>query len=52
MSVLYYPGKSNVVANTLSRMSIHSVAHIELEKKDLAHDVHMFALLGVQLVDY
>ncbi|WMV41372.1 hypothetical protein MTR67_034757 [Solanum verrucosum] len=33
MSVLYHPGKANVVADALSRFSIYSVAHIEDENK-------------------
>ena len=47
MSVLYHPGKANVVANTLSRMSMGSVSHVEKEKKELVKDVHRFSLLGV-----
>ncbi|WMV29153.1 hypothetical protein MTR67_022538 [Solanum verrucosum] len=51
MSVLYHPGKANVVVDALSRMSMGSVAHVEDEKKELVHDVHRLARLGVQLVD-
>ena len=32
MSVHYHPGKANVVADALSRLSMSSVAHVE-EKK-------------------
>ncbi|WMV09097.1 hypothetical protein MTR67_002482 [Solanum verrucosum] len=49
--VLYHPGKANVVADALSRLSMGSVAHIEEEKKELVRDVHRLARLGVQLVD-
>ncbi|KAH0652607.1 hypothetical protein KY289_030285 [Solanum tuberosum] len=51
MSVLYHPDKENVVADTLSRLSMGSVAHVENEKKELVRDVHRLARLGVQLVD-
>ncbi|KAH0773702.1 hypothetical protein KY290_010839 [Solanum tuberosum] len=51
MSVLYHPSKVNMVAYALSRMSMGSVAHVEDEKKELVHDVHRLARLGVQLVD-
>ena len=45
MSVLYHPGKANVVADALSRFSIGSVAHVEDEKKELVRDVHRLARL-------
>ncbi|WMV14189.1 hypothetical protein MTR67_007574 [Solanum verrucosum] len=51
MGVLYHPGKANVVADALSRLSIGSVAHIEEDKKELVQDVHGLARFGVQLVD-
>ncbi|WMV58815.1 hypothetical protein MTR67_052200 [Solanum verrucosum] len=51
ISVLYHPGKSNVVANALSRSSMGSVAHIKEKKKELVRYVHRLARLGVQLVD-
>ena len=35
MSVNYHPGKANVVANSLSRLSMGSVSHIDDEKKEL-----------------
>ena len=35
MSVLYHPGKANVVADALSRLSMNSVSHVEDEKKEL-----------------
>ena len=31
MSVRYHPGKVNIVANVLSRLSMGSVAHVEKE---------------------
>ena len=51
MSVLYHPGKANVVADALSKLSMGSVSHVEDGKKELVRDVHRLAHLGVQLVD-
>ncbi|WMV46003.1 hypothetical protein MTR67_039388 [Solanum verrucosum] len=48
MSVLYDPGKANVVADALSRLSMGSVTHIEDEKKELVCDVHRLAQLDVK----
>lgn len=45
--MLYHPGKTNVVADGLIRLSMNSVAHVEGEKKELAKDVHRLAQLGV-----
>ena len=50
MSVHYHPGKINVVADALSRLSMGSVAHVEEEQKELVKDVHMFAHLEVLLM--
>ena len=49
MSVYYHPGKANVVADALSRLSMGSVAHVD-EKNDLVKDVHRLARLGVFLM--
>ena len=51
MSVLYHPGKANVVADTLSHLSMNSVSHVEDAKKELVREVHRLARLGVRLVD-
>ncbi|WMV25598.1 hypothetical protein MTR67_018983 [Solanum verrucosum] len=51
MSVLYHPDKVNVVADSLSRLSMGSVAHVEDDKKELVWNVHRLSRLGVQLVD-
>ena len=51
MSVLYHPGKANVVADALSRLSMSSVSYIEDSKKKLAQEIHQLAILGVRLVD-
>ena len=50
MSMHYHPGKANVVADALSRLSMGSVAHVEEERKELVKDVHRFARLGVFLM--
>ena len=46
MSILYNLGKSNVVADALSRMSMGSVAHVEDGKKKLAQEVIQLTRLG------
>ena len=50
ISVHYHPGKANVVADALSRLSMGSVAHVEEKRKKLAKDVHKLAHLGVCLM--
>ena len=47
MCVHYHPGKVNVVADALSRLSMGSVAHVEEKRKELVKDVHRLARLGV-----
>ena len=51
MSFLYQTGKANMVADSLSRMTVCSVYHIDEVKKDLLRDVHRFARLRVRLED-
>ena len=51
MSVLYHPGKANVVVDSLSFMCMGSVPHVEEDKKDLVKDVHRLAHLGVKFED-
>ena len=50
MNVHYHPGNANVVADTLSMMSMVSTTHIEDGKKELVKDKHRLARLGVWLV--
>ena len=38
MSVHYHPGKANVAADSLSRFSMGSVAHVEEERNELLID--------------
>jgi len=52
MSVLYHPDKANIVADSLSRLSMGSVTHVDDHRKELARDVHRLARLGFQLVDF
>ena len=50
MNVHYHPGKANVVADALSRLSMGSVAHVAEQRKEIVKDVHRFARLGVRLM--
>ena len=43
MSVLYHPGKTNVVADALCHMTMGSVLHIDEAKKDLVKYDHRLA---------
>ena len=51
MSLLHHPDKDNVVVNTLCRMPMDSVAHVEEGEKDIVKYVHRFTSLGVRLED-
>ena len=50
ISVHYHPGKANVVADALSRLSMGSVAHVEQKIKELVKNVHRLTRLGVRLM--
>ena len=50
MSVYYHPSMENVVAYSLCRLSMDSVAHVEEEGKELVKDVHRLDRLGVLLM--
>ena len=49
MSVLYNPGKANVVADAPSRLSRGSVSHVEESNRNIVVDVLFLAHLGVQI---
>ena len=48
MSLHYHPGKANVLADDLSRLSMGSVAHVEEKRKELVKNVHRLSRLGVR----
>ena len=43
MSILYHPGKDNVVADSLSHTTLGIVSHVDEEKNDLVKNVHRFS---------
>ncbi|XP_070021978.1 uncharacterized protein [Nicotiana sylvestris] len=51
VDILYHPGKANVVDDTLSRRSMGSLSYLQPEKREIAHEVHQLASLGVWLLD-
>ena len=51
MSIIYLPGKANVVADALKRLYMSYTTYLKEEKKELAIDVHRFARLGLRLID-
>lgn len=51
MSLHYYLGKANVVADALSRLSMGSLTHVEKGKRELVKDIQRLASLGVCLLD-
>ena len=50
MGMHYHPGKTNVVVDALSRLSMGSVAYVVEKRKELVKDVHRLARLGVLLM--
>ena len=46
--ILYHPGKANVVADTLSRKSSGSLAHISIERRALVNELHELIDQGLQ----
>ena len=50
INVYYHPGKDNLVVDTLSRLSMGSVAHVKEKRNKLLKDVHRLAGLGVRLM--
>ncbi|KAF3635714.1 putative Bifunctional inhibitor/lipid-transfer protein/seed storage 2S albumin superfamily protein [Capsicum annuum] len=51
MSLHYYQVKANVVANTLKRLSMGSLAHVDEGKRELVKYVHRFDNLWVRLLN-
>ena len=51
ISILYHPGKANVVADVLTRFCMGSFSIVEEEKRELEKDLHRLARLGVLLMD-
>ena len=49
MNFLYNPGKANVIVDSLSRMTMDSLSHIDEAKKYLVKDAHRLVRLGVIL---
>ena len=47
-SILYHPGKANVVADALSRKSAGSLAHISTERKPIIKELHDLIDQGLQ----
>ena len=47
-SILYHPGKANVVADALSRKSSGSLAHISTERRSLVKELHGLIDQGLQ----
>ncbi|WRX28550.1 Integrase zinc-binding domain - like 10 [Theobroma cacao] len=48
-TILYHPGKANVVADALSRKSMGSLAHISTDKRSLIREMHGLEEMGVHL---
>lgn len=51
MTMFYHPGMTNVVVDSLSRLSMGSTAYFEEDKKQLEKDENRLARLGVRLMD-
>ena len=48
-SILYHPGKANVVANVLSRKSAGSLTHISTKRRPIIKELHELIEQGLQL---
>ena len=46
-TIMYHPGKANVVANALSRKSMGSLAHITPIRRPLIEEIRKLELKGV-----
>ena len=47
-SILYHPGKANVVADALSRKSAGSLAHISAQKRSIYREIDQLFEQGLQ----
>ena len=47
-SILYHPGKANVIADALSRKSSGSLAHVGTERRPLVKELHELIDQGLQ----
>ena len=47
-SILYHPGKANVVVDALSRKSVGSLAHISTERRPIIKELHNLIDQGLQ----
>lgn len=50
MSVHYYPNRENVVEDTLRRLAMGTVAHVEEARKEVAKVFQRLRLLGVRVM--
>ena len=48
-SILYHPGKANVVADTSIKKSAGSLAHISAERRPIVKELHELIDQGLQL---
>nr|XP_009799134.1 PREDICTED: uncharacterized protein LOC104245250 [Nicotiana sylvestris] len=49
--ILYNIGKVNVVVDALNRRSMGSLSYLQLEKSEIACEIHHLANLGIRLLD-
>ncbi|WRX08485.1 Integrase zinc-binding domain - like 4 [Theobroma cacao] len=48
-TILYHPGKANVVVDALSQKSLGSLAHISTSRRSLVREIHSLGDIGVRL---
>ena len=47
-SILYHPGKENVVGDVLSRKSVGSLTHISIDRRPIIKELHELIDQGLQ----